>query len=145
MKRGYYGIALYEPKTVENLGTILRSAHCFDADFICTIGSRYSKQVTDTTDAQKHIPVFHYETLYDFIKAMPQNCSIIRCEVDGKTEISKLHHPEAAVYVFGGEDRSVPEIKGSVDVKINTKFCLNLAVTASLFMFDRQSKLLPAS
>lgn len=81
MKRGYYGIALYEPKTIENLGTILRSAHNFDADFICTIGERYKKQNTDTTDAQKHIPLFHYDTLEEFLKAMPKNCTIVRCVV----------------------------------------------------------------
>jgi tRNA(Leu) C34 or U34 (ribose-2'-O)-methylase TrmL len=140
MKRGYYGIALYEPKTTENIGTILRSAHNFDCDFICTIGARYKKQPSDTTDAQKHIPVFHYDTLEHFLESVPKNATILRCEVDGKNALETLKHPECAIYIFGGEDRSVPEISSSIGVKIDTKFCLNLATTASIFMFHRSLK-----
>lgn len=140
MKRGYYGIALFEPKTTENLGTVLRSAHNFDCNFICLIGARYKKQASDTTDAKKHIPIFEFETISDFLNSIPKNCVVVRCEVDGKTDLGEYKHPESCVYIFGGEDRSVPEIRLAENVKINTKFCLNLATTTSIFMYDRQNK-----
>lgn len=37
MKRGYYGIGIYHPKTTENVGTLWRSAHNFGADFPTSI------------------------------------------------------------------------------------------------------------
>lgn len=115
----------------------MRSAHNFGASFIATIGERYRKQGSDTTDATKHIPLFHYDTLEDFISSLPKNCEVVRCEVDGKNDIRTFKHPESCVYIFGGEDRSVPEIPLSIGVKIDTPYCLNLATTASLFMFHR--------
>ena len=39
MSRGYWGIAFFEPKTTENIGTAIRSANCFGVNFINIIGA----------------------------------------------------------------------------------------------------------
>lgn len=142
MSRGYYGIALFEPKTTENLGTVMRSAMNFNADFICTIGNRYRKMSSDTTDSTKHIPLYHYEDWGDFKSHTPQGCDLVFVEVTGKKELPDYNHPERAIYILGGEDRTIPEeiMKGHQSVKVDTNFCLNLAVTASIAMYDRQAK-----
>lgn len=44
MKKGYYGIGIYETKEETNVGTLWRSAQNFGADFIFTIGARYKTQ-----------------------------------------------------------------------------------------------------
>ena len=67
-KRGYFGIAFYEPKFEENIGTAVRNAHCFGADFIAVIGKRYKKQPSDTMATERHIPIYEYENLEDFEK-----------------------------------------------------------------------------
>lgn len=140
--RGYYGIALFEPKTEENLGTIIRSAHDFGVDFICTIGNRYYHQRSDTTKGTKHIPLFHFEDTEDFLKHIPEDCELVSVEVNGKKSLPEFKHQERAIYVFGGEDRTIPEDIQSLGrtVKIDTKYCLNLAVTASIVMYDRGAK-----
>lgn len=140
MKKGYYGIAIYQPKTMANLGMILRSAHNFKADFIAVIGSRYYKTGSDTTDATKHVPTFYYDTLEQFIKSLDKKIQIVRVEVDGNHQLESYVHPKQAVYILGGEDRSVPKIEGSTSIKIDTQFCLNLAVSASIMMYDRNAK-----
>lgn len=137
----YFGIALFEPKNYENYGGILRSAHCFGCSFISIIGSRFKRQATDTTNCQNHIPVFSFDTLDQFLKTVQLDCVIIRAEVDGSSDLRKFSHPKKAVYIFGGEDRSVPKIERAITIKINTPYCLNLASTASIFMYDRQSKM----
>lgn len=140
--RGYIGIALYEPKFEDNLGTIMRSAMDFDVDFICTIGSRYKKQHTDTTKAHKHIPLFHFKDAKDFLSHVPEGCELVSIEVNGKEQLETMKHPERAIYIFGGEDRTVPQSlqnKGRT-AKIKTNYCLNLAVTASIVMYDRNAK-----
>jgi tRNA(Leu) C34 or U34 (ribose-2'-O)-methylase TrmL len=144
MKRGFIGIALYEPKFEDNLGTIFRSAMDFDIDFIMTIGHRYKKQPTDTTMAYKHIPLFHFKDTKDFLAHIPQDCELISVEVDGAEQLETFTHPERAIYILGGEDRSVPKSlqeKGK-SIKIATRFCLNLAVCASIVMYDRNCKAL---
>ena len=138
--RGYYGIALYQPKCEPNMGTTLRNAFCFGAAFIATIGARYHRQITDTPGTPNHVPLFHYDTLDDFLKHRPHDCEIVRVEVDGKTDLPRFTHLPRAVYVFGGEDRSVPKHVGERSIRMETRECLNLAVTTGIVMYDRSAK-----
>jgi len=137
-KRGFYGIAFYEPKFTENIGTAIRNAHCFDADFICLIGKRYKKTPSDTTKAQKHIPLYEYKDLKDFIEHTPKDCEIVSVEVDGN-DIKNFVHPERAIYLIGGEDRTLPIIK-SRRVTFPTRYCVNMAVASGLILYDRVIK-----
>jgi tRNA G18 (ribose-2'-O)-methylase SpoU len=135
IKRGYWGIAFYKPKFEQNIGTAVRSAHCFGADFIAVIGKRYKKQPSDTMATEKHIPIYEYENLDDFLKHIPIGCEVIGVEVDGK-DIIGFKHPERAIYVLGGEDKNLPK-KFKNRLKIKTSYCLNMAVAASIIMFHR--------
>ena len=134
-KRGYWGIAFYEPKFEENIGTAIRSAHCFGANFICVIGKRYKRQPSDTMATERHIPIYEYSDLDDFLKHTPVDCEIVGIEVDGK-DIIGYEHPQRVIYVLGGEDRNLPqEIKNRL--RIETSHCLNMSTTASIVMFHR--------
>ena len=140
MKRGYFAIGIYEPKTNTNVGTLWRSAHNFGAGFIFTIGKRYKKQGSDTTKAEKHIPLYNYEDWYDFIVHLPSGCEVICIEqTDGAIDLREIKHPERAVYVLGAEDYGIPEkfMKEHKKVFINTPMCLNVAVAGSIVMYDR--------
>lgn len=141
-RRGYYGIAFYEPKFIENIGTIMRSAFVFDVDFIATINGRYSRTAMDTVDAKKHIPVFNYDSWGDFTRYIPDNCRVVALEVDGDRRLATFIHPKRALYVIGGEDRDVPQSMFIDErVRIDTSYCLNMGVAASILMYDRQKKL----
>lgn len=144
MKRGYYGIGIYHPKTTENIGTLWRSAHNFGADFIFTIGKRYVKQASDTTKASRHVPLYEYTTFEDFKEHLPKGCQIVFVEqTEGARNLTHTHHPASCVYVLGAEDHGVPEelMVGFQKVFIDTPMCLNVAVAGSIVMFDRSSKL----
>lgn len=142
-QRGYFGIVLFEPKIEANLGIILRSAHCFGANFVATIGNRYRRVSSDTSDSTKHLPCFHFDNFESFDKFRPQNAKLIGVEVNGKGDIMKFHHPERAIYVLGGEDRTLPPgIISQCDytIFVKTPFCLNLSACASILLFDRTAK-----
>jgi len=144
MKRGYFGIGIYHPKTTENIGTLWRSAHNFGADFIFTIGKRYKKQASDTTKAERHIPLYEYSSFDDFKAHLPRGCNTVFVEqAEGAKNLKETHHPEACAYVLGAEDYGVPEeiMRGYQKVFIDTPMCLNVAVAGSIVLFDRQSKL----
>lgn len=144
MKRGYFGIGVYHPKTTENIGTLWRSAHNFGADFIFTIGKRYKKQASDTTKAERHIPLYEYDTFDDFKKHLPRGCEMVFIEqAEGALNIKNSTHPETAVYILGAEDYGVPEeiMRGYRKLFIDTPYCLNVAVAGSIVLFDRNNKL----
>lgn len=135
--RGFWGIILYEPKYIINAGAIVRSARCFNASFICTIGQRYHRDATDTGHVFDHYPGFHFATLAACLDALPTNCVQVRVEVNGHGRLGQFVHPARAAYFFGGEDRTLPEMKGSLSIYVPTQYCLNLAVCAGILMFDR--------
>ena len=147
MPRGYYGIGIYHPKDTDNMGTLWRSAHNFGADFIFTIGARYKRQVSDTTKAFKHVPLFHYTSMADLKEHLPAGAELTFVEqTNGASNLSDFKHPESAVYVLGAEDYGVPEeeMRGFRKVFIDTPMCLNVAVAGSIVLYDRAVKTLKA-
>lgn len=145
MKRGYYGIGVYMPKTSENIGTLWRSAHNFGADFIFTIGKRYQKQASDTTKAWRHIPLYEYKTFAEFNRLRPFDCLLTAIEqTKTSVDLKNFIHPERAIYLLGAEDFGVPPKvlkKCQSVVHIESPMCLNVAVAGSIVMFDRNNKL----
>ena len=144
-KRGYFGIGIFHGKNEENLGTLWRSAHILGADFIFTIGKRYKTQCTDTTKAQKHIPLYHYKTWEDFLEHIPQNCPVCAVELDYRSvPLDDYEHPERCVYLLGAEDHGIPEgvltrCRDVVQIPGDVT-CYNVAVAGSIVMYDRRRK-----
>lgn len=136
-----YGIALFQPKDIKNLGTIIRNCFNFDVDFICLIGDRYKRNCEDTLNSTKHIPTFFFTDMEDFIKSYPKEFDLVRCEVDGEKLLTDFIHPKNCIYIFGGEDRSVPPIDNSLSLKIETQSCLNISVSNGIVLYDRQLKI----
>jgi len=134
-KRGYWGIAFFEPKFEENIGTAIRSAHCFGTDFICLIGKRFRKTPTDTMASERHIPIYEYKDLKDFQSNLPIGCELVVVECDGE-DIKDFRHPLRAIYLLGGEDRTVPKLTGK-RVRFPTSHPLNMAMAATLISYDR--------
>ena len=139
--RGYFGIAIYHPKNYTNMGTLWRTAHSLGAQFIATIGRRYKHQSSDTTKATKHIPMFHFETFEDFKNFLPLGCKLTAVEIDEKAQdLRTYNHSLRECYLMGAEDYGIPQDilkQCNGIVKLNTKFCLNVAVAGSIVMYDR--------
>ena len=141
--RGYFGIGIVNGKTVDNLGTLWRSATNFGAAFIFTIGNRYKKHPTDTLKTYRHIPLFQYRYVPDLVG--PYDCKIIGVEqTDSATSLVDFKHPERAAYILGAEDNGLPDSvieKCHEVIQIPTPSCINVAVAGSIVMYDRQAKM----
>lgn len=142
--RGYFGIGVFHPKHEENIGTLWRSAHAFGASFIFTIGKRYKKQASDTTKANRHIPLFEYSSLEDFENHKPYSCETICVELDDRAEsLHNFQHPQRAVYLLGAEDYGLP-VEYMNNKKIiyvpSAQFCLNVSTAGSIVLYDRTVK-----
>lgn len=145
--RGYSAIGLLRPKSGENIGGALRAAHCYGAALVAIAGDRTKGAVirhsTNTTRAERHIPIVRGETLRDLIPfgAVPVAVDL----VEGACPLHRFEHPDSAFYVFGPEDGT---LGASVldwcpyRVMIPTTFCMNLAATVNVVLYDRQAKAL---
>lgn len=144
MTRGYAAIGLHNPKTPANVGSVLRAAMCYDAACIAISGERIDgrkiKSSTNTTATQRHIPVLRGD-LHDLIPygAIPVAVDL----VDGAESLPDFTHPESAFYVFGPEDGTLGA--SILDwcprrVMVPTQFCMNLAATVNVVLYDRMAK-----
>ena len=144
MKRGYFTIGIENTKTVQNIGTLWRSAKILGADYIFTINERYKHQSSDTMKAPRHIPLFHYENFYDFYSHLPYDCDLIGVElINSSISLTAYVHPERACYLLGAEDvgLSSEAIKSCKQiVQLPGAQSLNVAVAGSIVMYDRFAK-----
>lgn len=147
MSRGYFGIGIDRCKTPANVGSLLRSAHAFGADFAFTVGLRgcgkYRRAATDTTNATEHMPFIQYGDVESLMAARPRGCEVVAVEVDGEKTLGQFRHPPRALYVLGPEDgdvRSDLRDLAQHTVRLPTAYCLNVAVTGAIVMHDRIAK-----
>ena len=137
----FFGIGIQNGKTPENLGVVWRSAQDLGASFIFTIGNRYAKQASDTHNAVKSMPYFHYEDFEDFFKNLPKGARLVGVELDENAEdLETFHHPRRCVYLLGAEDNGLTKAaieKCHMLVKFKSEKSLNVSVAGSIVLYDR--------
>ena len=140
MMRGFAAIGLVGPKIEANVGGALRAAHCYGASLILIQAPRFQQRSTNVTKTEKHIPML----IGEICNHRPYDCPMVAVEiVDGATPLPNFTHPERALYVFGPEDGSIPsEIirKAQLIVSVPTHYCMNLAATVNVVLYDRMAK-----
>lgn len=142
MRRGFASIGLLRPKNAVNVGSVLRAAGCYEASMVAVEGSRTKiKSCTDTQKAWRHIPVVRTNDLKAVIPfgAVPIAVDLL----DDAECLPDFKHPHAAFYIFGPEDGTLGERTLSwcpFRVQIPTRFCMNLAATVNVVLYDRMVK-----
>lgn len=143
---GYYGIAVYQPKSESNIGTLWRSAFLQDAAFLVTIGQRYKRQASDTPGTPNHVPLIHYSDIDDLIEHLPESCPLVAVELDNRAKmLPDFKHPQRACYLLGAEDRGIPPsvlaiCHDIIQIPTVRDWSMNLGVAGSIVMYDRLSK-----
>lgn len=144
--RGYFGIAVLNPKSEVNVGTLWRSAFLQDAAFVATIGKRYQRQSSDTPGTTNHVPLLHYSDFDDLIEHLPHSCPIVAVELDECAKmLPEFSHPPRAVYLLGAEDHGIPQwalarCHYTVQIPCVRDWSMNVAAAGSIVMYDRIAK-----
>ncbi|MEP1446966.1 MAG: RNA methyltransferase [Paraglaciecola sp.] len=138
-------LAIINPKSPQNMGSILRAAGCYQAQSIRYTGERYARAKafqTDTKNVQSVIEVKHVdEIINDDTDVTLQKVAVEL--VEGATPLPNFVHPNNALYIFGPEDGSIEQnVVDKCDhiVYIPTLGCMNLAATVNVLLYDRLSK-----
>lgn len=144
--RGYFGIGVERINKPYNVGSLFRSAHAFGASFTFTVAASYSPRrgrQSDTSKAAAAVPFYAFPDLDAMM--LPQGCALVGVEfLDDAVDMPSFHHPANAAYVLGPErDNLSPGLLARCDhvIKIPTRFCLNVAITGALVMYDRQCRM----
>lgn len=139
--RGYFSIGVEGISKPMNLGTLMRSAHAFNASFCFSVdvSKKLRHTLADTARSFEHVPYYDWEGVDDMI--LPKGCQLVGIELtDDAVELPSFRHPHRAAYVLGRERGSLsPEMMAKCDhiVKIPTLFCVNVAIAGSIVMYDR--------
>jgi tRNA(Leu) C34 or U34 (ribose-2'-O)-methylase TrmL len=138
---GYAAVGLHHPKTLRNVGGVLRAAACFGAALVVVSGVRYRVQPTDTGHAYRHIPLLQ---VADLRTVIPYDCVPVAVERRAAAvPLPDYDHPERAFYIFGPEDGDLGAraFAWCRDViTIPSQDSLNLAAAVNIVLYDRIAK-----
>ena len=144
MSKGFCCIGLFNPKSPENVGSVLRAAGCYGVNSVFYTGVRYDRAkefVTDTKKVHQKIPLIGIDDLQQVI---PLGCTPVAVElVKDAKPLPEYTHPERAFYIFGPEDGTLDKTVRSWCkdvVYIPTVGCMNLAATVNVVLYDRLAK-----
>ncbi len=141
-------IGLVNPKSPDNVGSVMRAAGNYQVERIFYTGKRYPRALshqsrsTDThRKVSKGVVISKVDSLLD---NMPKQNKIVCIElVVGAIPLPEYEHPENAFYIFGPEDGSINQalIDHADDVVyVPTIGCMNLAATVNVVLYDRLAK-----
>ena len=137
-------IALINPKSPSNVGSVMRASGCYGVDEVFYSGNRYghaAKFATDTQNASNEISLIRED---DLLAQVPDGFKIVCVElVEGAVSLPIFNHPKKGFYIFGPEDGTINQkIISHADavVYIPTKGCMNLAATVNVLLYDRLAK-----
>jgi tRNA G18 (ribose-2'-O)-methylase SpoU len=139
--RGYFGVGLEQSSKPMNAGNLFRTAHAFGASFLFTVNAEYSvnNAKSDTSVAPRNVPWYDYSSAEDL--KLPGGCALVGVEfLEDAVELPVFRHPPNAAYILGPEMGNLsPEILERCQhvVKIPTSFCLNVATTGAIILYDR--------
>lgn len=138
--RGFAAIGLVGPKIEHNVGGAMRAAACYGASLIVIEAPRFEHRSSNTTQTQKHVPTI----VGPICDHRPYDCPMVAIEiVPDARPLTTFCHPERALYVFGPEDGSIPPrilTRAQHIVSIPTRYCMNLAATVNVVLYDRLCK-----
>lgn len=143
-QRGFACVGLDNPKSEPNVGGVMRACSVYGAAQVIVSGTRFKsikRLPTDTVKTWKHMPVIETADIFD---ALPHDCVPVAVDlVEGAVSLVDFVHPERAFYIFGAEDQTLGARildRCRDKVMIPTAYCMNLAATVNVVLYDRMAK-----
>lgn len=148
MKESKISIGLINPKSPENVGSVMRAAGNYRVDSVLYTGERYSiasklgpYSVNTSRKVGQNIPL---SKVASFVDDAPENMKLVCVEfAEDAIPLPEYQHPKCAFYVFGPEDGSISQKlvdKADAVVYVPTLGCMNLAATVNVLLYDRLAK-----
>ncbi len=148
MNESKISLGLINPKSPDNVGSVMRAAGNYQVNDVFYTGTRYPRAVKLKTGfvdmsrkVSKNIPLSKVNCL---IETAPANMKIVCIEfAENAIPLPEYQHPNKAFYIFGPEDGSISQQlvdRAHGVVYIPTIGCMNLAATVNVVLYDRLAK-----
>jgi len=148
MKHPEVRIGLINPKSPENVGSVLRAGANFRVDGIFYTGHRYPRALMRnpaipdmSRKLSENVPISGVSCLLEDIA---ENMKIVCVEfAENATPLPEFNHPDAAYYIFGPEDGTLSQElidRSDAVIYVPTIGCMNLAATVNVVLYDRLAK-----
>ena len=146
----YPSVVLTNPKFDHNVGQTVRAASCFGCKQVWYTGNRVKIEPGKRLPREERmkgygsVDLIQHNYPFDSFEngVVPVAIELVEnCEL-----LTTFEHPEKAVYVFGPEDGSIPQVirrHCHKFVKIPVKHCTNLSMAVGIVLYDRMQKLNP--
>jgi len=141
-------VGLLNPKSPDNVGSVMRAAGNYAVDAVYYTGSRYPRALASNpgvANTRRSISInIPLSSVNSLIEQASENTQIICVELaEGAISLPEYQHPENALYIFGPEDGNISQAiidKADAVVYIPTHGCMNLAATVNVLLYDRLAK-----
>ena len=148
MKQPKVSIGLINPKSPENVGSVMRAAGNYRVDDVFYTGERYQRALKRDPNApymsrkvSENIPLTEVSCLIDDAAG---NMKIVCVELaENAIALTEYEHPQNAFYIFGPEDSTIGQDvidRADAVVYVPTIGCMNLAATVNVVLYDRLAK-----
>jgi len=148
MKKPQVSLGLVNPKSPDNVGSVLRAAANYGVDKVFYTGDRYRRAIerkARTVDmsrkVSKDVLLTQQDSLSDVVtKEMKIVCVEFALNA---IPLPDYVHPENALYIFGPEDGSIDQAiidKADDVVYVPTVGCMNLSASVNVLLYDRLCK-----
>lgn len=148
MNKLFVSIGLINPKSPDNVNSVMRAAGNFQVDSVFYTGKRYPRALMrnpDIPDMRRKIgqaiPLKEVSCLTD---DMPAGVDLVCVEfAENAIALPEYQHPDNAFYIFGPEDGTISQDmidRADAVVYVPTIGCMNLAATVNVLLYDRLSK-----
>lgn len=148
MKRPKINIGLLNPKSPDNVASVMRAAGNFRVDGVFYTGSRYpralrlnTRQPDMSRKVSQDIPLSEVD---DFLSNISGELKVVCVEfAENAITLPDYEHPEHALYIFGPEDGTISQDivdRADAVVYVPTVGCMNLAATVNVVLYDRLAK-----
>ena len=148
MKQSKVFIGLSNPKSPDNVGSVMRAAGNYRVDAVFYTGERYPRAVALNPDIPKTgrsvgegVPL---SGVADLLDCTTEEMKIVCVEfAENASPLTEYQHPECAYYLFGPEDGSLSQDlidRADAVVYVPTVGCMNLAATVNVLLYDRLLK-----
>ena len=148
MKQAKVFIGLSNPKSPENVGSVMRAAGNYRVDAVFYTGERYPRALALNPDIPKTARSVSEEIplcgVADLLAPAEEEMKLVCVEfAENATPLTEYQHPESAYYLFGPEDGTLSQAvidKADAVVYVPTVGCMNLAATVNVLLYDRLLK-----
>jgi|TARA_B100000795_G_scaffold191687_1_gene146198 tRNA(Leu) C34 or U34 (ribose-2'-O)-methylase TrmL len=148
MKKTQVSLGLVNPKSPDNVGSVLRAAANYGVDNVFYTGDRYPRAIerkARTVDmsrkVSKDVMITQKDSLLD---VATENMRIVCVEfVVNAIPLPEYEHPDSALYIFGPEDGSIDQSiidKANDIIYVPTVGCMNLSASVIVLLYDRLFK-----